>query len=231
MKVGWAWPARILLLICGVGWMTLAGCEAAAVAVSAVQGPPKVDALFELPPRPTAILVDDPQDLLNNPGVARQIGTTAMYYLQLNEALTPEQIIAAREVTRLEAVVGRQWAGMPLDEIGRRVGAKQIIHVKITSVTFKTDEQLYRPEATLEVKVIDCEDGSRMWPESPPLPDADRPTPGQRVEVKLAYETRAGRYADEATPADLARRLADEAGLKVARLFYRWSQEPVGSSL
>ncbi len=214
-----------------VGLLGSMGCQTAMLAASAVQGPPKVDAKFTLPAKPTAIVVDDPRDLLDNPAIARQIGTTAMHYLRINEVLLPEMLIASREVTRLENMAGRQWSMLPIDEIGRRVGAEQVIYVKVLRVAFKTDEQLYRPEVTLETKVISCVDGSRLWPEPPPLADRENSAPGHTLTVKLDYETRASRYADDATPADLARRLADESGLAVARLFYRWAVDPVGSNL
>ena len=209
----------------------LAGCQTAAVAISAVQGGPTNAAAYALPEARTAILVDDPQQLLEDPSIARQIGTTAMFYLEENKALKEEHVVPPRAVVRLQNMAGRAWSRMPIDEIGRRLEAQQMIYVKVVQIRFRTDEQLYRPEIALEIKVIDATTGERLWPEAPPLLEAGNAPPGQRVAVQLDYETRAGRFADDATPGDLARRLADEAGLAVARLFYDWKPDPVGSDL
>lgn len=209
----------------------LTGCQSAAIAVSAVQGAPTNPAVYPLPQVRTAAVVDDPQQRLEDPSIARQIGTTTMFYLEHHEALLPAQVVAPRDVTRLQNMAGRAWSRLPIDEIGRRLDAAQVIYIKVAAVRFRTDEQLYRPEITLEVKVIDALSGDRLWPPAPPLLEAGQTAPGHRVAVQLDYETRAGRFADDATPGDLARRLADEAGLAVARLFYDWKAEPVGSSL
>ncbi|MEM9420795.1 MAG: hypothetical protein AAGA25_17345, partial [Planctomycetota bacterium] len=114
---------------------------------------------------------------------------------------------------------------------GRRLGAEQVIHVKINSARFHVFDTLNRPEASIEVKVIDVVESKRAWPESPALPDPENTPPGHMIFIKDNYESRDSRYVGDSTPDDLARRLADDAGLKVARLFYKWQRDAPGSSL
>lgn len=208
----------------------LTGCSAAAVAVSAVQGPEKVPPQFELPDRATLVLVDDPNRLFENAGLARQVGSTAVYYLKTHKALTEAGFIEPREIARLEALLDREWSSTPIDEIGRRLGAQQVIHAKVTSVAFVTEDGAFRPHASLEAKVIDVETG-RLWPARSPLDDPSELGPGVVVTTQLAADP--GRTArDNGQPmSEVGRHLADEMGLNLAQLFYTWRKAEPGSGL
>jgi len=209
----------------------LSGCEQAAVMVEAVRGPEKIEPLYVLPDVPTLVMVDDPNHLLNNPGLARQIATTSIHYLKFHEALPTATFIDPKKLVKLEAEIGDRWTATPIDEIGRRLGAKQVVYAKINSAKFHFADTLYRPEATIEVKVIDSGTGQRLWPEAPALADPGRATPGHLIQIKDQYLSRDSRYVGDSTPDDLARRLADDAGLLLARLFYPWQADAPGSSL
>ena len=209
----------------------LSGCSAAAVAVSAVQGPEKVSPQFELPDRTTLVLVDDPDRLLENAGLSRQVGSTAVYYLKTHGALTEAGFVEPRDIARLEALLDREWPRTPIDEIGRRLGAQQVIHAKVTSVAFVTDDGAFRPHASLEAKVIEVETGRRLWPSRSPLDDPADAAPGVVVSSQLAADP--GRTArDNSQPmSEVGRRLADQMGMDLAQLFYTWRKAEPGSTL
>ncbi|MEM6856022.1 MAG: hypothetical protein AAF593_16580 [Planctomycetota bacterium] len=209
----------------------LPACEQTSVLVEAVRGPEKIEPLYVLPDVPTLVMVDDPQHLLNNPGLSRQIATTAIHYLKFNKTLDDATFIEPRELAKLEAELGTQWSMTPIDEIGERLGAEQVVYAKINSARFHFVDTLYRPEASIEVKVINVADGKRAWPEPPALADPERPSPGHLIRIQENYESRDSRYVGDSTPDDLARRMADEAGLRLARLFYQWQLDAAGSSL
>lgn len=221
----------ITLLLGTALLLSLPACEPGAVLVDAIQGPEKVQPLYLLPDVPTLIMVDDPKHLLNNPGLARQIATTAIHYLEFNEVLPTASFVDPKELAKLESELGNRWATTPIDEIGRRLGAQQIIYAKINSARFHFAETLYRPEATIEVKVINADDGQRLWPEPPALVDPTNLPPGHLIQIKDHYVSRDSRYVGDSTPDDLARRLADDAGLRLARLFYQWQKDQPGASL
>ncbi|MEM9883331.1 MAG: hypothetical protein AAF800_10475 [Planctomycetota bacterium] len=214
------------------------GCQGPAVVAAAIAGGEKVEAAYRLPDAATLVMVDDPQNLLSNPRLARQVATTAIHYMTFHEALGSAEFIDPRRLNRLEAELDRQWEQTPIDEVARRLGAQQVVYARVESVTMHVADTLYRPEATLEVKVLATPSGddaatSRLWPEAPVLGTADGEpaAPGHRVRVGLDYVSRDSRFVGDATPDDLARRLADEAGLHLGRLFYDWKRPEPGSTL
>lgn len=223
---------RLRPLLCVVLlFVTLPGCEQAAVLVDAVRGPEKIEPLYILPDVPTLVMVDDPKHLLSNPGLARQIATTSIHYLEFHEALETASFIDPKELVKLESELGNRWSSTPIDEIGRRLGAKQIVYAKINSAKFHFVDTLYRPEATFEIKVIDADNGGRLWPAAPAFTEPGRTSPGHFIQIKDHYVSRDSRYVGDSTPDDLARRLADDAGLLIARLFYQWQADSPGESL
>lgn len=211
--------------------LTLPGCEGPGVLIDALDGPEKVPPVHVLADVPTLVMVDDPQHLLNNPGLSRQIATTAIYYLRFYETLEVADFTDPKELVKLEAQLGDRWESMPIDEVGRRLRAEQVIYARIKSVKIHVADALYRPEAVLEVKLISAADGSRLWPPVQPLADPDHPEPGHPIQIKLDYVSKDSRYVGDSTPDDLARRLADEAGLRLARLFFEWNKPEPGDSL
>lgn len=210
---------------------TLAGCEGPAVIAAAIQGGEKVPPAFVLPDVPTLVMVDDPQHQLDNPGLARQIATTAIHYLRFQKVLPESDFIEPRETAKLEAQLADRWPTTPIDEVGRRLGARQVVYARIQSVSLHVAESLYRPEARIEVKVVSAETGQRLWPPAPPLADPNQPTPGHTIHITLDYVSKDSRYVGDSTPDDLARRVADEAGLRLAQLFYEWKMAEPGDGL
>lgn len=208
------------------------GCQGAAALIAVISGPDVIPARFVLPDKTTVVMVDDPQHFFDNPSLGRQIGTTAVHYMQLNEALIESTFIEPREVARLERRLARDWAATPIDDIGRELGADQVIYAKVINVSAEIEGTLYRPSATLEVKVISSSDGTRLWPRPGPLADPDGPpTPGHRFTVEMSYQAREGPAGSRGTPSDLLRRLADEMGQELAQNFYDWTLPEPGETL
>jgi len=206
------------------------GCETGALIVAAVQGPETVAPHFQLPDVATLVLVDDPDNLLNNSNLSRQIGATAVHYMKFHKALETAEFIEPKAVARLESRLSKAWSATPIDQIARKLNAKQIIYAKVTDVQTDLTETLYRPRVSLEVKVITA-DAERLWPAPPALVDPQKTTPGSPLNIRLNFASRASRKIGDATPDDLSRRLADEAGLALGRLFYEWEVPEPGSDL
>lgn len=223
-------PNSVSVALLSAAAVLLGGCVQTAILVEAIQGPKKIPPAYVLEDVPTAVLVDDPHHLLDNPGLARQIGTTAVHYLTTHEALVESTFVEPRDVARLESEFGRDWPLTPIDEIGRRLGAEQVIYAKITRVQIQSIDSLYRPEAMIEVKVLRSADGVRLWPSAQVLPDPANPSPGHTVVVNLPYKTRSGE-GGVVTPNDVGRQLADELGLNLARLFYEYAAAAPGDGL
>lgn len=216
--------------LCVTAWIGQ-GCEGPAAVMDAFQNGEPVAALYILPDVRTVVVVDDPKNFMGNPGLVRQIGTTAVHFLRHEQALETAEFVEPRDIALLEARLDEKWTSMPIAEIGRRLGAEQVIYARIKQVTMHVAGNVYRPEAVLDVKVLQSADGKRLWPNATALPDPEKAAPSHTLTIQMKYETRDSRYFGDATPDDLARKLAERIGQELAQLFYDWRRPPAGQTL
>ncbi|MAE66031.1 MAG: hypothetical protein CMJ18_17300 [Phycisphaeraceae bacterium] len=206
-----------LAIACGVGLAGTGGCNYVAFLGQAF--PQKVPATYSLPRRPTVVLVDDPRNLLGDPTlsvlIAQQIGD------DLGRHAGMEQIVPPERVTGLMVRLEDDWRRTGVDQIGRSVGAAQVVHVHIERAVLSPDPGLVQPMAVAQVKVIDAANRRRMFPGSPieAGDDPDLVPSGQRVRVELL--PRAAEITD-ATRQAYQRKLADRIARDVGRLFYAY---------
>lgn len=217
------WTAACVLAAAALG---SAGCEA--IAFLGAMGGEKVKAQYKLPNRPTLVMVEDPERHLGNPTLNSVAAANAAFHLKQNQALTAPLIDQA-ELTALEARLGQEYARTPIDQVGRLLGAEQVVHVQVDSVSMQTAPGVYRPTAIVQVKVIDVADGERLFPEAPRFTNPNAPPPGHRVKAQLSV--RSAGTDGRGTTAVLAQSLAEEIGHTVARLFYDHKKPEPGSTL
>ena len=107
---------------------------------------------------------------------------------------------------------------MDLDEVARAAGAQQLIYARVATVSAGATAGIARPQALLEVRVVDAATGRTLFPE--PVPGRPNDEQGHTVVVKMdaAYEPGAGR----ATQSMIEAKLAQEAGVILARVFHDW---------
>jgi len=176
---------------------------------------------YTIDDRPTLILVDDPHLQLGDPAlanlVANQIATELYHAPKKREALT--QTVSLQKLEKLRADKGDDFPKMPLDEVGRAVGAQQVLHVYLEAVRFSRAPGLVQPRARVRVKLFDVVEGKRLFP-PPPADSAPAHDPSQRS-VDLVVET-PDPEAVELNPQvrqELARQLAERIGREVSWLF------------
>ena len=191
----------------------------------------KVPAKYRLDNVRTVVLFDDPQNLLNNPGLARQVAATAVHYLEFKKVLRSAGFVSPAAVSRLEQQLGAEWPRTPIDAIGRKLGARQVVYARLVKVDSLVAGNVYRPRAQVEVKVVSADGGRRLWPNAGAMPSASAPLPGYTLTVEMDYQTNDGRNLGGSTPDALARQLADEIGVSLARLFHNWVEDDMGSKL
>ena len=75
----------------------------------AIHGGPTTPAVYVLPDRVTAVLVDDPDRTLTDPRVPRTIGAVAVHNMRFHSAPATAPLVAADQVARLEARLGDDW--------------------------------------------------------------------------------------------------------------------------
>jgi hypothetical protein len=204
-----------LLLLC----LTCAGCDAPGFVTYVIAGPPKVDAVFDLDERATLVIVDDPNNLMGDPNNPAVIAANVGFHLRENEVIEPELIVSQDRLTVLAGQMGKRYFATPIDEIGRRLDAEQVIHVQVRGMDLQSDNTYYEPTADVEVKVIDVVTGDRLFPPiEPDLPRRET-QPGHEMLISLKAQTidETRRHALQM----LTRTLAERVGLEVAQLFYK----------
>ena len=213
-------PARVMRMMVAVlaaaVLAALQGCEVAGFVLASMP-PPKVEAVYELVDQPTVILIDDPAQLMPSIQVMGLTAYRAGADLKEQEVIAEVVPSTATVELRLDEPEFVNW---PIDKIGKRLGAKQVVYVLVEAFQLKDQDQMYRPAAAMRVKVVDAETGQRLFP-------ADR-AEGHQVISRLFFKGHesTGTAGSETV---LTRKLADRMGEDVAKVFYKHAPRPVGS--
>lgn len=194
------------------------GCEVVSMAVSAVAGP-KGKALYELEDQPTLTMVDDPRSIVGSASLRHQIAHDIGYHLQSHKVL--EQVIDPQQLADLKVAAGDTYDTMPIADLGRKLGAAQVIYVEIKSFALQTNPGVYQPTANVDVQVIDVIQSRCIFPHSGLGLANSYP-------LKVQYRPRTREIFDYGTPVVLSRELAHRIGRDVARLFYDYKLRQVG---
>lgn len=206
------------LLLTAAG-LALTGCEIWGFLASGFD-PKMVPARHELLDQPTLILVDDPQQRLGGTTRPAVVANRLAYELTQQEVLT--RIVSQQELADLAAELGDAFAATPVDAVGRALGAAQVIYIYVEDVSLRQGPAVLQPRADVRVKVIDAAASQRLFPAPQAGADLDR---GYLVVTELPATTE----LDEARvqrPAIL-HKLADRAGIDVARLFHKHRREQI----
>lgn len=203
---------------CVVG--ALGGCNIVGPVAYIVGGPPKVDAEFTLPDRPTVVYVDDRQNLISPSGLRRVMADRASSDLMEHKALT--ETISSRDAMALVTRQDRHSDLIPIDQIGRDVGAEQVIYVEVLSFRDSPDNYTPRPMGSCSVRVIDVTNRVRLYPA-----EGEQPRVLQVAMRAVSTEM----YRSRATRSKLRQALAEEMGSHIAKLFYRHEKTELGGNL
>ena len=207
----------LALLLC------LPGCAGFGFLADVATGD-QVKAQHTLTPRPTLVLVDDPVEALGDDALRDVIAQEAAHRLAAQGLVTSVVPIEAVQALRREK--GTAFGEMPIDAVGRELGADQVVMVTVRGASLQMAMGVARPSAAVDVTVIDAHTGQRLFPEPGPLHDPLDPPPGAVLTVRDERTD-----LDPARPDQLrqmARDLARRIGLEVARLFYDHRRAPSG---
>ncbi len=207
---------------------SISGCEAFAFFTQVIS-PEKTPAVFDLPPVRTAILVDDTSNQLGDPNHTGVIAQRMIFDFVQSQKLTQEQTVNYRFVRDLEGKLGTDFERTPVDEIGRTLGADQVIHVNIDYVQMSVQPGIIEPKAIVTLKVIDVNKAVRLFPEPSPVSDIEgleTSKRGYRISVELPRSVMMD--VDSGTQNLLYRQLAEQIGYQAARVFYKHPAEEDG---
>lgn len=218
---------------------TLLACLVALVALSALSacnilgpvafltmGEEKKPAMYTLEDRPTVVFVDDRANVIGRTSTRRMIGEQITRDLIAQELVN--EAISSRDAIRL-ARQETDDAPMPIDEIGRQLGAEQVIYVEVLRFQSMEDAYTLRPTASCRVRVIDVANRRRLFPD-PDAPETMASDVGHTVNVTMR-EVSEELYRSPSGIRQLEESLAVTLGSDVARLFYKHVPRELGSSL
>jgi hypothetical protein len=219
---------RLLLLsLAALPLLLLAGSEAAAyVAQAAVD--PKIPALYDIEDRPTLIVVDDPRKLMGDPAMTGVIADQISLELRQGKAL--KTVIDPLKLRDEQIRLGDAYEATALDQLGRTLGAEQVIHVQVEDVQLQGAPGVLKPRGLTRVKLIDTQKGKRLFPpaQTGEAKSGVSPQPrGQPVLSELFYQ-----QLSQDTRAELnrvVRELAVRMGRDAAYVFYDHPKRPVGA--
>lgn len=158
---------RIVLMLVFVALSILStGCNILGPAYVLFQGPPKVHAEHDLDrQRTVAVVIDDPDSIVPSMGYRRVMLATVQE--QLASGAKVKEVIDSRDTM---AVLQRDSARerLSLAEIGKAIGAEQVVWARVEGFSLAARTGEYRPNAQLRVKVIDVTANERAWPNEPP---------------------------------------------------------------
>lgn len=206
-----------LLAVTGLSAMlATSGCNIATPVFFAIHGPPKVEAVTELPQRPTVIFIDDRESKIPRRSLRVQIGKAAEQLILQKEVLPDGMVIGSQSALRA-ASGERSEAPISVVDIGRRVGAEVVIYVEVKGWTLSRQPGELSPAAGATIKIIDAASNQRIWP-------ADSEGYDFIVQMQRQPEstglTRAERNKWEEA-------LATQIGIELAQLFYTHERTPL----
>ncbi len=157
--------AILFLVLLGV-MLSAISCNIMGPAAYIVGGLPQQDAEYILESRATVVYVDDRANAIPRSSFAirRAIADKVTADLMTNGVLAPELTINPRDGMSLAQAKDRHGDLLPVDAIGREVGAEQIIYIEMMAFTDRPDGVTPRPTAICRVRVTDVTNRMRLYP-------------------------------------------------------------------
>ncbi len=187
------------------------GCTVAGVLWYNAFGDPPVHAQYELPKVPTLVLVENHRNASETQADADVIARAVSTELKDRGGY---EIVSADKLVPLREEDAAKFQAMNTDEIGRAVGAKQVVYVDLVESDIGADPSggAVHSKTTARIKVVDVEKGKTAWP----LTDAK----GLELTAKRDYD----RY-DSAGASNMRADTFAQLSSKIAKLFYTWKPD------
>lgn len=187
---------------------TAGGCAIFGAIAGKTMGPPKVAAEYQPPKdQPLVVIVENyrhPADL------QQQSDELAMFISNKLEAAKVAPIVPADQVVSLRTEKGAAYDKMKIPDIGRAVGAKQVVYVNLRECSFEgvigADD--IRCNVDVLVKVVDVDTGQTKWPG---VGD------GKEFPIHTDYSHSEGRKTEEA----IRDQVLDDLSDGISMLFYK----------
>jgi len=207
----------IRLLIC-LSLLPLAGCAGLGWVTDKLSPPPTVDAKYELPNVPTLVLVENYHD---SGALAADCETLTRFIVEDLQGQkrkkdgkdTEEPLVVLvdwKKANDLRNDDPKKYHDMKISELGKTVGAKQVIYVQLlySELQGAIGGDLLRGRAGARVRVVDCATGETKWPQ------------GNAGGEPVAYETDLKQTGPETSATQIRQQTLEAMGQSVGGLFH-----------
>ena len=193
-----------------------AGCELAGVAMDRASGGPTVKAKYIPAPHDPMLVLVESYGLALDSGIEEEHMT-----LSLSQTLTNNNIAMVLSGTRLERLKDsdpREYHKMTIADIGRKVGAKQILYVNISraEITKPPGSGQMRGHMEATVKIVDSVTAETRWPTD---------SASETVQITTNWIPDNANKSDS----DMRAKMADQMAEDIGKLFHDYypDQEPM----
>ncbi len=193
--------------------MILAGCNVIGAVHYAAVGPPRQPALFELKQVPTVVLVENYE--APSVGILDSDRLAMLLTRELQNNTTIE-LVPSERVAQLREQQRQAFSRMRISEIGKAVGAEQVIYVNLVRSEVEQTAGLLKASVAARVKVVDATSGRLLWP-----PDSAEGYP-------VSHETPMVRPDEKVTHQTIRAEMIDTMAVRISRLFHSWKPEYIG---
>jgi PBP1b-binding outer membrane lipoprotein LpoB len=196
----------ILLLLVPI---LLSGCAVVGAAADKVMGPSEVKAKYVPPQEPMLVIAESFQHPSETMVESEQLVQKVAEQLKEHKVVP---LVDSAAPFNLKASKPEEYHQMTIAQIGRTLGAKQVLYIDIaeSNVFVAQASEMLKGKAVVRVRVVDAETGNTKWPE-----EGGEGYP-------LVVETpmlREGQGVDESA---VRLQLQEVMGEKIAQLFYTY---------
>ncbi len=187
------------------------GCAVIGVPLHSAFGDPPIPAQFEPAKVPTLVLVENPRSPGDVQVDADQIAQQVCEELRTKAKM---EIIDPDKVAQLREEDPRKFHAMFITDIGKAVGAKQVIYVDLieSAVTGDLTQTTVQAQAVAHVRVVDIASGNAVWPASPP--------DGKEMSNKMDFDS-----TDSSRAVAMHMELLTQLSSQISKLFYTWKAD------
>ncbi len=203
--------AKLFFILC---LCLISGCNIIA-ATAYKLAPDEVPAQYELPAKPTLILVENFRQPGGSTEDAMMVGQFIHSHLVKKQNEKSYTLIPVEKLLDFKSSRAADYQKLTVPDIARGVGAEQVIYVdlKTSGVSSMGDASLLKGKAASLVKVVDVSTGDVVWPKDI--------TDGRSV----AFETNPTDIAQKPRVSEIKYALYDGLGLQIARMFMKWNRD------
>ena len=191
--------------------LLLPGCALPGAIAYKVFGPPPIPARYTPPKEPMLVMVEEAHA---SGGAILESEELAMAIQQQLRENDVAPLVETQQVQRLRDANPTAFRQMGISEIGRNVGAKQVLYVAIRRLDLDAPQSadVMRAQLSVELKMIDTQTAQVRWPES-----GDAET--------YEYETDYQRLTPQNPPVLIRSSAIRHAAVDIGRMFYKWKPE------